>query len=243
MNLLYSKGSNNSFFKKKQDRIIKIIEEKLFELVLQYLPHLQLTTDEQEDMWELVAIKINDFYFRQTFNLCRQTSEKLEELPIFNGDYVKNVFISLYDKFIRELKCCEKVDSLRYATPDEIKFRLKKRKDFLLYQIDILKFYDVELMSKLSKENFEKAQRERQNLTCVNCAEKKLTYDSGAGKLLSTSKNMLYNEKLVLLNEKIKFYESELHKMEQKVDDLKKKNKTLLEFNHDLISKSQNRSF
>ena len=52
-----------SFYEKEQKKIKSTIKLPLLELVLKFLPHLQPTIQEKDDMWEIVAIELTNLQY------------------------------------------------------------------------------------------------------------------------------------------------------------------------------------
>ena len=56
-----------SFYEKEQKKIKSTIKLPLLELVLKFLPHLQPTIQEKDDMWEIVTIELTNLQYSKSY--------------------------------------------------------------------------------------------------------------------------------------------------------------------------------
>ena len=104
MKAFFNSGtSRNSFFKQEQERIESIIKEPLLEYVLQDLPHLQTTKEQQDDIWEMIAIKLNTDQFQSKLTSTDNNNKEVDEIATLNGPYIKDVYIKLMDDFMQRV--------------------------------------------------------------------------------------------------------------------------------------------
>ena len=104
MKAFFNSGtSRNSFFKQEQERIESIIKEPLLEYVFQDLPHLQTTKEQQDDIWEMIAIKLNTDQFNQHWHLQTITTRRWMKLPRLMDRTSRYVYIKLMDDFMQRV--------------------------------------------------------------------------------------------------------------------------------------------
>lgn len=211
-----------SFYEIEQQKVRELIKEPLLLLVLEHLPHIQSSSKEQQDVWEIVATKLNTITYQDALS---SKDNRADELPILNGGFVQKVFDELMDAFT-------KVESQKYrvapggilevSLPKREAFQLKS--DRILCELFYLKHYDIEVIAKLSKENFERNLKNKQQQGAEDLAQ--ITTDT----LLQLEKQKQLEQKLLLLEEK-------LQKKDKQLEKLTNDNKALLELNHELISR------
>lgn len=202
------KGKSGSFFQKEQDRIEELIKDQLLQLVLQYLPHLQLTKSEQDDVWEIVAIEMTNIMISEKF-------DNLDDIPTLSGMFMKQIFDKCMKNFTHKYQ-----DIGFMMSEDMIRNRIKDRTEFILFEIYKLRNFDLQVMSKLSQERFEQHQRD--------------SFDNKADKVYDPSK-LLKQFQVNHENIKLEIFEKELDKRSKKIDQLAEENKRLLELNHELL--------
>lgn len=103
-------GGKHSFFDLERKKIENFLKLPLLELVLEYLPHLQLTIQQQDDLWEMIAIKLNNHQFVESF--LKSTNSKVkdpelilpDELPTLNGVFVKELFEKIMSSFEKRVE-------------------------------------------------------------------------------------------------------------------------------------------
>lgn len=227
------------------------VKVQLLELVLKYLPHLQSTTQKKDDYWEVVAIKLNSHKFEteenQVYIHGRKSSHSdlekkmpVSELPTFSGAFVKNMYEELMKQFKQNVYYTNQKlsitgfelsgdDKTWYRTPClPIRGAYNSREDRLLCELFYLDGYDVTLMAELSKERFEKLQRQE---------FEELMEETGDNEAESKGSHLVVdNAKLTFDREKLKQYEEELAKKMERIEFLDSQNKKLLELNHQLVS-------
>lgn len=230
------KAPSESFFRKEQARVESLIKEPLLELILTHLPHLQPSVAEQEDTWEIVAIKVNSYPYDTT------TGEDAQ-IPTLNGPYVKDVFDKLMKEFVlrslyvRSNLMMYQVTLASDATSQlPVREALTLRVDRILCELFYLKGYDVEVLTKLSKERFENNQRKsfEERFKTMNAVHSDEKTDE-----VGETVTQLHNLKVQQEKQRVQDYEKELAKLQQKVEQLKSENKRLLELNHELLEEMQ----
>mmetsp|Transcript_7456 Transcript_7456/g.9248 ORF Transcript_7456/g.9248 Transcript_7456/m.9248 type:complete len:271 (+) Transcript_7456:174-986(+) len=264
MKSFFNSTTNNSFFKQEQERIESIIKEPLLEYVLQDLPHLQATKEQQDDVWEMIAIKLNTNQFRSVLTSTDNNNKDLDEIATLNGQYIKDVYLKLMSDFLQRVYTINRYSQVfkaEYTRPPAggqapigyatfslpIREVLTERIDKLLCELFYLKGYDVEVMAKLSKERFEEQQRNdfKTKLSIVAAShmnqDKEVHKESLDGTFDSIEKTHKALEKMKeqLEHLKLDFYEKEFEKKNKKLEQLNKENKRLLELNHELVTELQ----
>lgn len=261
-----SSTSRNSFFKQEQERIESIIKEPLLEYVLQDLPHLQATKEQQDDIWEMIAIKLNTDQFQSALASTDNNNKDLDEIATLNGQYIKDVYLKLMDDFtqrVYSINRYKQVYKAEYVRPPDgglapigyaafslpIREILTERIDKLLCELFYLKGYDVEVMAKLSKERFEEQQRNEfryklpvvvpNNISQHHEVHRESLDDTSATDNKEKTHKALEQMKEQLEKLKLEFYEKEFEKKNKKLDQLNKENKRLLELNHELVTELQ----
>lgn len=237
------KAPSGSFFRKEQERVEKLIKDPLLELILTHLPHLQSTVAEQEDTWEIVAIKVNSYPYETN------TGEDTE-IPTLNGPYVKEVYGKLMKDFM--LRCyylnrdsnvfqsnitTDRNAALYTTAHLPVREILTLHADRILCELYYLKGYDVEVLTKLSKERYENSQRktfeDRFKAMTAEPADEGAKYSAGG------TATQLQNLKAQQEKQKLQDIEKELSKLQLKVEQLNLENKRLLELNHELVEEMQ----
>ncbi|CAK7905719.1 hypothetical protein CAAN3_08S02190 [[Candida] anglica] len=211
-----------SFYKNEQKRIEALIKEPLLELVLQYLPHLQVGgATNREDVWEVVAMKLNTHRVAATLESRDNRDNRTDEIPIFSGRYVADVFKKLIDEYSTKVRRSSLGHECN-AEAARMKERSSDRVDALLYELYILRYYDVEVMAKLSKERLEE------------CAKEIIYGDTNGGP--TTTKDVLAAAKEQSAIDERELYEAKLAQKMAQLDKLTEDNKRLLDLNHELLS-------
>ena len=223
--------SRDSYYKKEQKRIIEEVGELLLELVLQFLPHLQFHESARLDMWEVVAIKINNLRVSQQVAETRGDIEKVEEIPLLNGLFVTE----LYEMMMKEWK--QKHISLnphthQWTRPEDIKASMSTHRDALLFQLYQLTGYGYEVMADLAKERLEASHR------FVYSKE----FDGGDDHEPTTLAELLAKHRNNQSDVKLELLEKELKKTQQKLALVEAENKRLLELNHELLQQMGGKS-
>ncbi|CAN3371753.1 hypothetical protein DIURU_002967 [Diutina rugosa] len=223
--------SRDSYYKKEQKRIIEEVGDLLLELVLQFLPHLQFHESARLDMWEVVAIKINNSRVSQQVAETRGDIEKVEEIPLLNGLFVTE----LYEMMMKEWK--QKHISLnphthQWTRPEDIKASMSTHRDALLFQLYQLTGYGYEVMADLAKERLEASHR------LVYSKE----FDGGDDHEPTTSAELLAKHRNNQSDVKLESLEKELKKTQQKLALVEAENKRLLELNHELLQQMGGKS-
>ncbi|CAN3357706.1 hypothetical protein DICA3_C13652 [Diutina catenulata] len=214
--------SRDSYFKKEQKRIQEEIGTALLELVLQFLPHLQPKQSDRDDMWELVAIKINNQRISEVAQESRGNVKQVEEIPQLNGLFVREIYEKMLktwtERYIRF------IPHHGFTKPDDIRSELKTHDDFLLLELYQLRGYGYEVMSNLAKEKFEANQRAQFDATYNGTSEP----GESASQMLARHKESSGDVKLEAL-------QRQLEKAQDKLAQVEAENKRLLELNHELI--------
>lgn len=251
-----SSAPKNSFFKQEQERIESIIKEPLLEYVLQDLPHLQNTTEQQDDVWEIIAIKLNTDQFQSSLT-GNDNNNEVDEISTLNGPYIKEVYSKLMSDFTQRVYSMNRYSQVyktEYTRPPDgssapigyasfslpIREILTDRIDRILCELFYMKGYDVEVMAKLSRERFEEQRRAdyKTKLTTDKDSTKIPDSESLGGRIENEQEDThstLQHAKEQQEKLKIDVYEKEFVKKNQKIDQLNKENKRLLELNHELI--------
>lgn len=223
--------SRDSYYKKEQKRIIEEVGDLLLELVLQFLPHLQFHESARLDMWEVVAIKINNLRVSQQVAETRGDIEKVEEIPQLNGLFVSE----LYEKMMKDWKLKHiflNPHTHQWTRPEDIKTNMSTHRDSLLFQLYQLTGYGYEVMADLAKEKLEESHRLMFNKEFNGGDD---NGPSTLGELLAKHRDNSSDVKLELL-------EKELKKAQQKLALVEAENKRLLELNHDLLQRMGGKS-
>ena len=265
MKAFFNSGtSRNSFFKQEQERIESIIKEPLLEYVLQDLPHLQTTKEQQDDIWEMIAIKLNTDQFQSTLTSTDNNNKEVDEIATLNGPYINDLYIKLMDDFMQRVYSINRYKQIykaEYTRPPDggpapigyaafslpIREILAERTDKLLCELFYLKGYDIEVMAKLSKERFEEQQRNEHknklavanNLNQDQEPHKESLDNTSADDDKEKTHKALEQMKEQLGKLKLDFYEKEFVKKNKKLDQLNNENKRLLELNHELVIELQ----
>ncbi|CAH6718732.1 hypothetical protein CLIB1444_01S13300 [[Candida] jaroonii] len=218
-------GSNQSFFDQERKRVEKLIKTPLLELVLEYLPHLQLTVQEQDDCWEIIAIKLNDIQFKEKI---KQNIKDMEELPTLSGAFVKELFFTImkeFQKAVYYFNMENKIYRAEIANPHSqqstmffafqlpVKDAYTERDDIICCELFYLKALDVETKAKLAKERFYNNVKNGVDFTKQELERTKVDSDSGR------------------LNEALE----ELKRLHKKIENLDRENKRLMELNQSLL--------
>jgi hypothetical protein len=210
------KGKSGSYYRNEKERLKKLIEEPLLELVLQHLPHLQIGKEQQDNAWEIIAIKINNQLIKDNF-------EAINNIPTLNGLFVKDIYESSMKEFKRGIP-------FNYEQTGDIEMvrrGLTTRKQRLLLEIFIMLSYDIEVMAKLAKEHYEESQRK---IFQHMMSPEKIDYNP---------ENLLDQFQQNHDNVKLQVFEEELEKRAKKIQQLVDENKQLLELNHELLEEQK----
>lgn len=211
-----------SFYEKEQSRIKELIKQPLLELTLQHLPHLQSSKSSRQDVWEIVATKLNTYAYEQSLN----PSEKIDEIPILSGIFVEEIYNTLLDKFTKKLPYLNYNGALVKAPPQRDWYT--ERTDRLLCELCLTSGYDIELMAKLGKEKLENdLRRATEETETANVEED--------GVASPSTSNALQREKEKQLEKRIALLEQKLEEKNSQLEKLTNENKRLLELNHDML--------
>lgn len=216
-----------SFYKETQENIVEEIKEDLVRLVLTHLPHLQLSKVRQDDLWEFIAIKLNNRLLKDALNETLSSKfSKVDELPTLNGPFIKTLYDKLFKDFKKRL-----VFKVNNNTSPLIEFNYGSNRTMDLFDEPVekmlCKLYDmesqsIELLSKISLENLEETYRTE----LTPDFEDSLKYhenDKAAKKRLSID------------TEKDDIYKQQLQKQVASVMKLEAENKRLLALNQQLL--------
>jgi len=206
------KGKSGSYYRNEKERLKKLIEEPLLELVLQHLPHLQIGKEQQDNTWEVIAIKINNQLIKENF-------EAMNDVPTLNGLFVKDI----YEGSMKEFKRGIPFNYEQHGDIEMVRRGLTSRKQHLLLEIFLLLSYDIEVMAKLAKEHYEENQRK---IFKHNMSPETSEYNP---------ENLLEKFQQNHENVKLQVIEEELEKRAKKIQQLADENKQLLELNHELL--------
>lgn len=218
MKALYS-INKKSFYKKEQERIEALIEVPLLELVLQYLPHFQITQEEQDATWEIIAINLNKYQYQAALD---SSKDGVDEVATLSGHYIKEIYDKLQLKFNSRYAILEQM----LAQPGTlVKRELETRSEHILHELSLLKGFDIEVMAKLSKERYENQQR-------AKFTRRMGKEDEEVSESLKLHQGNVDHNKLQMI-------EQELDKKNKRIDHLGDENKKLLELNHELILELQ----
>lgn len=218
-------GSNKSFFDQERKRVEKLIKTPLLELVLEYLPHLQLSVQEQDDCWEIIAIKLNDIQFKEKIKL---NIKQMEELPTLSGAFVKELYFTIMKEFqmaVSDFNMENRIYRAEIVNPHSqqstmfFAFRLPvkdaytERDDIICCELFYMKALDVETKAKLAKERFYNNVKNGPQYTKQELERAKDDLDKSR------------------LDDALK----ELEKLQKKIENLDRENKRLMELNLSLL--------
>ncbi|WEJ95878.1 hypothetical protein PSN45_003409 [Yamadazyma tenuis] len=237
---------SKSFYEQERDKIKEDLKLPLLELVLEYLPHVQESIKEQEDSWELIAIKLNDHRFvdairggtsshpkgSKTKNNSREFN--LSELPMLSGVFVKELFESIMREFedgvpqynwnhrIYRTRVVVPADghqdgSIYYAFNFPVKEAYSQREDLICTELFYLKGIDVETKAKISKDKLIRRITEQESEKTLRIAE-----DLNQARISTNDKRL---EACI----------EELKKKDLRIETLDRENKRLMELNQTLL--------
>ncbi|KAG7192801.1 uncharacterized protein KQ657_001256 [Scheffersomyces spartinae] len=216
-----------SFYKETQENIVEEIKEDLVRLVLTHLPHLQLSKVRQDDLWEFIAIKLNNRLLKDALNETLSSKfSKVDELPTLNGPFIKTLYDKLFKDFKKRL-----VFKVNNNTSPLIEFNYGSNRTMDLFDEPVekmlCKLYDmesqsIELLSKISLENLEETYRTELTPDFED-SSKYHENDKAAKKRLSID------------TEKDDIYKQQLQKQVASVMKLEAENKRLLALNQQLL--------
>ncbi|CAH2350508.1 hypothetical protein CLIB1423_01S11694 [[Candida] railenensis] len=217
-----------SFYEKEQSRIRELIKRPLLELTLQHLPHLQSSKSSRQDVWEIIATKLNTYAYEQSLN----PSEKVDEIPILSGIFVEEIYETLMDKFTKKLPYHHYNGGITVKAPPQRDW-YSERTDRLLCELCLTSGYDIELMAKMGKEKLENDLRSATVDTEPSHEEE--SGGAGGGATSPSTSNALQREKEKQLEKKIALLEQKLEEKNSQLEKLTNENKRLLELNHDML--------
>lgn len=227
-------GGDTSFYNKERKRVTEIIRLPLLEYVLQYLPHLQLTQKLQDDLWEMIAIKLNTHQFKTS--LQHSLGETMEELPTLNGIFIKEIFETIMEKFVNNISVVNSSKRIYYnglfessgnnSAIQYVAFRLPvihaydTKEDQLCCELFYMKNLEVEVKAKRARDSF---------------------IDQVTNHDLVDSSKQLHDVKSNLENEKLEVCLQELKKKDLRIEYLNEENKRLMELNQQLLEEMKGR--
>ncbi|KAK6459684.1 uncharacterized protein RJT20DRAFT_125033 [Scheffersomyces xylosifermentans] len=247
---------SGSFFAEERQKLISSLEVPLLESVLTYLPHHQLTTEAEDDTWEIVAINLNNQQFIRTME--ESDKEKhLEELPTLNGLFVKEIYNDLYQKFISNLPFwASQPGQPPYQVDDEtLKRKFDSKANFLLFELYRLRGLGAETLAKISREKYEEQQRKafsdkRRKRRSFNVTEgqyiaiedvdgQRTNGEKGeeedADDEVFSKKKSLEVHRAESLEKQLEVLKKELVKQKKRHEQIVRENASLLELNHELV--------
>lgn len=213
-----------SYFKEQKKKVDELIRTPLLELVLIHLPHLQPNQRQQDDMWEVVAIKLNNTDFEER-------DAELVEVPTFNGFSVKKAYEELMASFKNSVRDVNKDVALHspgmtlnLQNPHiPVRELYTQRHNRILCELFFLSHYDVEVMANLAKERVE-AQHKA-------AFEKHFGGDDESGAPVALDRLVASSEK-----DKIQRLESRLEEKSKRIEFLENEIRRLLDLNHELVA-------
>lgn len=246
-----------SFYAKEQEKIKALIKLPLLELVLKFLPHLQLTQKEKDDTWEIIAIQLTQIRFSESI-AEKKSIEEIEELPELNGMYIRDYFDEIYQEFLKTMQFriaeWNQAEALGRRLP--FWFNPKDRVDTILYQLYQLRGRDIEIMAMISLENLENTIRkkldrelkiadhqrqghdiknnDKNNTKAVEVTDATATDDGDVDTVFDSSE-LVEEYRKSLEKQKNDILRQELIRMDKRLQQLTQENKRLLELNHDLL--------
>ncbi|KAG7665732.1 uncharacterized protein J8A68_000752 [[Candida] subhashii] len=239
-----------SFYEKEQEKIRNLIKLPLLELVLKFLPHLQLTQKETDDTWEIVAIQLSQIQFSEAIN-DKKTTEEIDAIPELNGIYVRQYFESMYEEFTKNIQRgimeWNQVEALTGNRGVPFWYNPSSRADAILYQLYQLRGRDIEIMGIISSENLEnKIRRQLKKELKVGPYglngqgeevqnEKENADDIEEDDKLLESTDLLQEYKRSSEKQRNEILRQELIRKDKRIEQLTQENKRLLELNHDLL--------
>lgn len=226
-------GGSKSFFDIERKKVEKLLKVPLLELVLEYLPHLQGDEQQEDDLWELISIKLNDYQFNSAVQ-GRNEDLQVDEMPTLNGSFVKELFHKIMKTFENEVQgfnwnnriyrtnILMSTDnrhqgSMYFAFNLPVKEAYSEKDDLLCCELFYMKGLHVETRAQLARERFLATQRNPPS------REKKPT-----GLELTNVKAELEAYRLETCLE-------ELQKRKQRIEQLNTENKRLMELNQTLL--------
>lgn len=277
---LFGSNPKLSYYEKERTRIEILIREPLLELILIHLPHLQPTETQQEDTWEIIAIKLNNYNFERYVTDKENGFDNVEDLPTFNGPFVKDLYHKLLTTFTQNVIYVNRDINLPLVPRHElgeptssffqnlklpIRSKYTTRYEKILCELFYLDGYDIEILTKLSKERLKQIQNiafdkhfddAKVNVSSDDSSNEKqqeLLDQSDDKNSLQVDKNdnasafntsfdshqMLGRVRQQLEKERLKRYEEELVEKNKRLEHLDNENRRLLELNHELVVELQ----
>lgn len=230
-----------SFYKEQQEQIRKLVAEDLLLLTLQYLPHLR-PQSQQDDYWELVAIKLNELLLLKRIAERHEEGSQttLEDVTTMNGPLVREIFENEMSKTTLFQRETHGPNAGLYY---EIKPR--DRKEYLAQELKRLQFYDVEIISDIAKgklrevwENelqYRDATPKEQESTNENTGDEGVS-DTEKQELRLRSSPIVERARAALREKVIESLTEQINQRDQKMDKLAGEVKKLLELNHALVA-------
>lgn len=233
-------SGNKSFFDLERKKIEKSLTLPLLELVLEHLPHLQATIQQQDDIWEMIAIKLNNHQFVDTFVNESRTKdnhdEKIspDELPTLNGVFIKELYEKIMNSFesgVQSFNWNKRIyranvimangsnnqGSMYLAFNLPIKEAYTSKEDIICCELFYMKSLTVETQAQIAR------QKLIENLKAEPQA------------VLQDIKSSLEVAKTELNNIKLQSCLQELDRKNHRIETLDKENKRLMELNQELL--------
>lgn len=214
-----------SFYKETQKNIANEIKEDLLQLVLTHLPHLQLTLERQDDVWEFIAIKLNNKLLQDSFNgKLGEKLANLDELPTLNGPYIKMTYEKIFKDFRSNYMLT--IANANPLFPGALAQELfKDHEKKILCKLLEMESASIDILAKISMENLEEIYRKELKLEF-----KAVTEYSTANTKADT--RLSHHD---LESEKEAIYKHELEKQISIASKLEAENKKLLALNQQLV--------
>lgn len=224
-------GNNKSFFDIERKKVENLLKIPLLELVLEYLPHLYDDQQEEDDLWEMISIKLNDYQFNNTIKGYEDL--KLDELPTLNGSFVKELYEKIMTAFENDVQAFNwshriyrtnilmstdnrHQGSMYFAFNLPVKEAYSKKEDLLCCELFYMKSLNIETKSLIARDKFIQKQK----------APKKPQEEK---------KEELAQAKAQLESKRLDTCLEELNKRDKKIDQLNHENKRLMELNQSLL--------
>lgn len=221
--------ANKSFFDEERKKLKEVLKLPLLELVLEYLPHLQDTEREQDDTWEVIAIQLNGHQFNDAINPDKHSDTKysIDELPLLNGVFVKELYqeyMASFESEVRRHNMEKRIyktrvipsdgpdQSMYYAFNLPVKESYSAPEDIICTELFYLKTFKIETKANLSKQRL----------------FKKLTDPQTPQVDTLVVKQQVENDKVEACLREIK-------RKDARIDNLDRENKRLMELNQTLL--------
>lgn len=222
-------GNSKSFFDIERKKVEELLKVPLLELVLEYLPHLQDNEQDQDDLWELISIKLNDYQFSKS--VTSKEGLELDELPTLNGSFVKELFSKIMEDFqnaVQNFNWTNRIyrtnilmstdnrqGSMYFAFNLPVKEAYSSKEDLLCCELFYMKSLNVETKAQLAKERFMQQK--------INPTSNSIQED------LTRAKSELESNQLESCLQ-------ELQLRNQRINQLNVENKRLMELNQTLLN-------